>query len=294
MGCRATGAEAPPVGSSEEELRALEVFDGRTGDPVAWGTLGQRLERAEVVVIGELHGHPVGLPHAALLFHECLAHSPDAALALEFVCRDRQYALDAYLAGLLGWEELEQAMQGSSGSDVGDHRPMIEDARAAGRPVYAANAPRLYTSVARERGYEALEALSAEQQRLFDIPPVMPSGDYRERFFDLMRDDGDEDADASPPTESMLAVLRSQSLWDSTMSATVTRAVGSGCRPVFLVIGQFHSDRDGGAVQLLRHREPGVDVVVVSMVDTWSDTLREEDGGRADFVVYVGPFDDQD
>jgi hypothetical protein len=30
-------------------------------------------------------------------------------------------------------------------------------------------------------------------------------------------------------------------------------------------------------------------VVVVSFVDDWSDTLRDEDRGRGDYVIYVGP-----
>jgi len=34
---------------------------------------------------------------------------------------------------------------------------------------------------------------------------------------------------------------------------------------------------------------PGAKIVTVSFVDEWSSSLREQDRGRADFVVYVGP-----
>ena len=304
IGCRSTSQPTEPVEPppTPETLRSLALFDGHSGAEASWQELGERIDDADVVVIGELHGHPVGLPFAALLFEESLDRNPDAALALEFVNRDRQYMLDAYLQDVVDWDGLVAAMKGSKGNNVLPHKPMIEAAKRAGRPVYAANAPRFYTRIARKKGYEALKELSAEQQRLFDIPDPMPSGGYRERFFDIMRSpkpDPEQDAEASeapeeekepePPTERMKSVFRSQSLWDGTMSATTAKAVRAGQRPVFLEIGQFHCDKDGGTMQLLRKHLPGANILVVSVADTWSESLREEDQDRADFIVYVGP-----
>ena len=48
-------------------------------------------------------------------------------------------------------------------------------------------------------------------------------------------------------------------------------------------------DKDGGTVLAMRAMRPGVRIVSVSFVNEWSETLKEEDKGRADFVVYVGP-----
>lgn len=309
-GC-VTSKSSPPPPPSADTLRSLNMFDGESGARATWETLQARIDAADIVVIGELHGHPMGLPFMALLFEESLERNADAALALEFVCRDRQYMLDAYLAGLVDLEGLEEGMAGSRGNSSKPHAPMIAAAREAGRPVIGANAPRLYTSTARKRGYAAIESLGAEQQRLFDVPPVMPSGGYRERFFDMMRPAKDEtpeestaedgaqeqvavESEPEPPTDSMKAVFRSQSLWDSTMSASASRAVDEGNRPVFLVVGQFHCDREGGTLQLLHHRQPNAKVLVISVSDSWSDTLVEDDKDRADFIVYVGPFPEDD
>ncbi len=309
--CTSTAVLPPP---SPEMLRSLELFDGASGEAATWQELEDRVDQADIIVIGELHGHPVGLPFAALLFEGSLERNPSTALSLEFITRDRQYLLDAYSAGLIDWEALEDGMQGSRGSTVEPHKAMIEAARKAGRPIFAANAPRIYTTAARKRGYEALSDLSAEQQRLFDVPEVMPSGGYRDRFFELFRsmsaddDEAEEAADVEgpaeelaeeemppePPTEAMESVFRSQSLWDGTMSATTSRAFSAGNRPVFLVIGQFHCDSDGGTVQLLRRMQPEAKILVVSVADTWSESLLEDDEGRADFIVYVGPFPEEE
>ncbi len=304
LGCASTRSATPPP-TTVEDLRALAIFNGTTGERTGWESLLRRVDSADTVVIGELHGHPVGLPFAALLFEECLERQPRAALALEFITRDQQHRLDEYLDGTMDLEGLQLALKDERGNTAVPHGPMIEAAREAGRAIYGANAARVYTTTAREKGYAALQELDAEEQLNFSLPPVMPSGGYRDRFFGLMGYDPDEvdgpesnEQTSVPferplPSKTMRAVFRSQSLWDSTMAATTVRALDEGHRPVFLVIGQFHCDRDGGTRQLLRFLKPSANHLVVSVSPTWSDELLESDRGKAEFVVYVGPFDDE-
>jgi uncharacterized iron-regulated protein len=83
--------------------------------------------------------------------------------------------------------------------------------------------------------------------------------------------------------------FRSQSVWDWTMADSVARAVENGSKPVCLVIGRFHSDFDGGLIQALQRLRPGTRITTISFVSEWSESLRDEDRGRADFVIYVGP-----
>jgi len=84
------------------------------------------------------------------------------------------------------------------------------------------------------------------------------------------------------------AIFRSQSLWDATMADAVADALAQGNRPVVQVIGRFHSDFDGGTVQLLRRARPGVRVLTVGVADSTGPSLADTDLGRADFVVYAG------
>ncbi|MCW5776542.1 MAG: ChaN family lipoprotein, partial [Phycisphaeraceae bacterium] len=119
----------------------------------------------------------------------------------------------------------------------------------------------------------------------------MPSGRYRDDFFKLMS--GMADGSHTPPaggggTQMIEAIFMSQSLWDATMADAIAKALAEGNRPIVHVIGRFHTDFEGGTVQLLRRAKPEVRILTISMVDSAGVSLADDDLGRADFVVYVG------
>ena len=280
-----------PAVPQRTEAAEVRAFDGHTGQALTSAEVVARLRAADAVLFGELHGHPVGLPTVASLFEEAVEHEPAAALALEFLTRETQHLVDAYLADLIDYAGLLEATATIAGSSPADHRPMIETAKAAGLPVLAANSPRLYTRTASKQGYGRLVELGASQRALFDVPSPMPSGPYEDGFYELMashRGGLGEDG----PNDALRGSFRAQSLWDGTMAATVARALSRGHQPVFLVVGQYHCDHDGGTLQVLRHLRPDAEIVVASVAPTWSDELLEEDLGRADVILYVGPFGD--
>ena len=104
------------------------------------------------------------------------------------------------------------------------------------------------------------------------------------------------DSDESKPKEDPAAIarrlengFRSQQLWDATMGASVVKALRSGSRPVILLIGQFHSDFNGGTVQQIRARASHARILVISMQREDSTMLRDEDRDRADIIIYTGP-----
>lgn len=91
--------------------------------------------------------------------------------------------------------------------------------------------------------------------------------------------------------EEVDAGLRSQSLWDATMAASIVKAKRSGAPKVVHVVGQFHCDFEGGTVQQIRRRSPSARILVISMQreDAADDAaLRAEDRNRADIVIYTG------
>ncbi len=248
---------------------------------------------AEAVLVGENHGHPLGLQTAAQLW-SVLAQEESSALAMEFFERDEQTGLDDYLAGITTEEAFRKATNRTASNYPAGHRKMVEDAKGRGRPVIAANAPRRYVRLARTEGFDRLRGLTPEQARLVRVPDALPTGPYQEAFDEFMNGavatrapESAEDAEARRKrTEAM---FRSQSTWDWTMAESVVRLVSSGRTPTLLVIGRFHIDKEGGTVLAVRAMRPGTRIVTVSFVDAWSEKLREEDLGRADFVVYVGP-----
>ncbi|HRQ72582.1 MAG TPA: ChaN family lipoprotein [Phycisphaerales bacterium] len=264
----------------------VAIYRGDTGQRAGWEELVSAAAAADAVMIGETHGHPLGLAFAAAVWEDLLARTDRASLSLEFIERDSQVHLDDYLAGLIDEEQFRKASGRTPGNYPEGHRAMVEAAKRAGRPVIASNAPRRYVRIARASGYEHLASLTPEQRRHYVIPVEMPSGRYREEFFKLMSGMGD----ASHAGEGMVeAIFRSQSLWDATMADAVAGALAAGNRPVVQVIGRFHTDFEGGTVQLLRRERPGVRILTLSVTDSIGPSLADTDLGRADFVIHAGP-----
>ncbi len=284
--CSSTGVDPGPKIPVED----VPVFSTTTGERISIDRLAEQLADRRIVILGELHGHPTGLPLNSRLYQGCLDHHPDAPLCLEFLTRDSQYVVDAYTSGLIDWDTFESTCETFPGTNPAPHRPMIEAAQAAGAPIIAANAPRLYTTAAREHGYSRLAELSPEQQRLFATPQVVPTVRYREAFFEKMREhmQENEPQEEGALDEKLEGYYRAQCLWDMTMAQSVARAREQGGGPVFLVVGSFHCNEDGGTVQMIRELT-GLAPCVVTFVDQTSEQLLEEHRELADFVAYVGP-----
>lgn len=285
--CATQASTRQPLGTPAP--REVAVFRGSDGTRARWDELVDAAARADAVLIGENHGHPLGLASAAALFEDVLARAPRASLSLEFFERDEQAPLDDYIAGTTSLAQFEQQADRNAGNFPPGHRAMVEAAKRAGRPVHAANAPRAYVRRARLEGYGPLIALPPEETRLFEVPPWLATGDYRKRFDSVM-----SPSDAPPSTEMQQRLddaFRSQQLWDWTMADSIGRGVANFEQPVVHVIGRFHVDFHGGTVQALERRCVGVRALTVSYVDDASPLLRDEDLGRADFVVYVGAGD---
>lgn len=277
----------------EVEAPKAKWFDGATGAAASETAAASAAAGADAVVIGENHGHPLGLSTAADLWDDVLKRADHAALSLEFFERDDQSRVDDYLTGLADEKAFRLRTGRTESSYPAGHRRMVEAAKAAKRPVIASNAPRAQVRAAGKEGYERLGALTPEQRRLVRIPESEPSSRYRGDFEKVMSDPavahGPKPKDEAERKKQIESAFRGQSLWDWTMADSIAAGLSSGSRPVCHVVGRFHEDFRGGLVQALEKIRPGVKVVTVSFVDAWSETLRDEDKGRADFVVYVGP-----
>lgn len=281
--------------------REVVILHGADGSPAKWDEMVLRAAAAQAVLVGENHGHELGLASCGALWSDLIAKSPKAALAMEFIERDEQARLDDYLAGLITEADFVRLTNRSPGNYPAGHRAMVEAAKAAHRPVWAANASRVYVRQARTKGYDYLRTLTPDQQRLFRIPDELATDGYRAAFDKVMTEasgPGHASGAAKPaPTPEALAAqkaeldakFKSQSLWDWTMAESVARSIQAGGSPTMLVVGWFHVGHMGGTVQALRRLSPGAQVVTVCFVDRWSKTLNDEEKGRADFVVFVGP-----
>lgn len=319
--------DASPIDAAaiaDRDPRTLTIFDGSTGEPIAWQDLIAAIADADAIILGEQHDDGVG--HAAQLaivqdVAALRSHlATRGALAMEMLERDEQAVTDDYLEGLIDAPTLATLTHSTTWAGEGSwanwYQPIIDAARDAGWRVIAANAPRRYVRLARTHGYERLRELPAERRALIALPRTWPL-DYRQRFVDVMSamrheaqpqqppsetvqgatDDAAAHEPPPPaaaahgpiPTERINASFRSQLLWDSTMADSIARARRAGAKPVIHLVGQFHSDFNGGTVQELRARlGRNARIATVSMQRREQDALHDDDHGRADFVIYTG------
>lgn len=310
--------------------RALPMFAGNTGRLLTWTDFMQGVFWADVVFLGEMHDDKVGHEVQRAIFVDTLLLDQRTALSMEMLERQDQAALDEYLAGAIDAPTFiartDSANWGGKDKFVDYYLPIIDEAKARGTRVIAANAPREYVRMARLEGWSALRALPPERQELFSLPRPLADGRYELRFRDLMIESAAEhgasiaptapppDApapegapagaaptDATPapaPTtgpspEMIAAAFRAQLLWDSTMGDSIARALGppwSSTAPNRIVhlVGAFHVDFNGGTPQQTRARSSFARFLTVSLVHERATALREEDVGRADVVIYTG------
>ena len=268
--------------------RQLAMFHGSDGQPIDWNGLWNGVRWADIVIVGEQHDDANAHRVQLAIWEEAVVAWPGSAVSLEMLERDEQAVVDEYLAGTIDQATFVErtGSRDWAAKDTWDdfYQPVIDTAKRAHARVIAANAPRDYVKRARTEGYEALAALPAEERALFSLPADDAPDTYRTRFRDFMSGDGAHEVDEQRVDE----VLRSQRLWDATMADSIVRAwkdVPRGGKLVHLV-GQFHSEYDGGLVSEIRARAPWARILTVTVQQGRTRELRAEDRGKADVVVY--------
>lgn len=233
--------------------------------------------------------------------------------------RWRKIAQD-YLAGTIDRAQFEQRILriGWPEWEI-NYQPMIDAAKEAGVPVIAANAPwARYTRLINATDeYAGLSSLTPAQAALIAVPTQVHGGAYRVRFWQIMANraegeappppppppaptpaTGDAAITTAPPAANPHAAPRGmtdaqvldgylkQLLYDATMADSIARAIASGrVTKVVHLVGQFHSDFEGGTILELRARRPDVRVLNISLVRDDFNSLREDDRGRADIII---------
>lgn len=262
------------------------MFEGETGRIATWSDLMEGVAWADVVVLGEEHDDEVAHRFQLAIVEEMLATWPKTAVALEMIERDEQDALDAYLAGE---QDRETFLAAITSSEKGEetfaafYLPIIDSAGETSAPVVGANAPRRHARMARLEGYKSLRTLEPEERKLFDIPPHLDDGAYRDEIEKLMLEH-----EMSPTHGDVEAILRAQQLWDRTMAVSVLRALDAGMTKAVLIVGRFHGDFARGTVAQLRTARPLLDILYISILSEDVRVLQDEDRDRADLIVYTG------
>lgn len=262
--------------------RSLFVDPGR-GEERTFAAVADSLARADVVVLGELHGNAEVHRRHRDLVAALFDRRPDLVVSMEMFERDVQQVLLQYLCGDI---DEEQFVTGSRAwkSYATDYRPIVEFARQHHLPVLAANAPRPLATKASKEGAAAVagdphvaRATSAPKDR------------YWERFQAAMHGHG-----GAGDAKAMERMYEAQCLKDDTMAETIVdhlqAARARGEQPLVVhVCGRMHSDHGLGVVARIRQRNPELRVLVVSaeVVADPAAGWMAAPADLADFVLLV-------
>ncbi len=260
------GCQAPQQPRmSFDEVRSSVSIEESDGDQMSWDDMIERLDEADVVVLGELHDDHVAHLVQRAVVEDVSKRRPGTVLAMEMLERDEQPVLDDYREGVISADTFTKLTFSESWAGEGSwdewYLPIIDAAHDHGAMVIAANAPRRYVTLARTDGFERLEQLPDERRRYVEWPDPPLEGGYRNRFMELMSGDGEHDVDEDVAE----AFFRAQQTWDATMAGSVASRRPSGDGASILMLGRFHSDHDGGTVVLLQRLLPDAEIVVISL-----------------------------
>jgi len=273
-----------------------KVYTGR-GEASSLDALIDAAGAVEVVFLGETHDDRVGHGLELEIFRRLANRdagdvgdararpesSPAIILSFEMFERDIQYVLDEYLDGIITDTQFRRSARPWSSYET-DYRPVLEDAKARGLPVVAANAPRRYVNLVSRDGPAALKRLS--ETALGFLPPqpyAGPSPAYRAELEEVFSGHGAAGADSGASANGFY----SQSLWDAAMAWSVALSLMRWPdATVVHLVGSFHVRNGTGIPEQLERYRPGTRrliVVIEPVADpgTFTDDVR----GAGDFVI---------
>lgn len=263
-GCAQLPSQPAPETSAPASLYDSVLIDSQIATPISLNRLASQLAKADVVVIGEYHGHQASHLLQARLQAQLHRINPDQILTLEQFNLDRQPALSDYLAGQSGETEMREDAEAWD-NYRGSYRPLVEYARQHNLPVIAANAPADVVRCVGRTGPNYLDRLPAEQRQALPKQPFRDTPAYREKFVEAIR--GTHGTNDSAMTERMDNTYKAQLLRDNTMAMRILEARERYPEhQVVHMTGTFHSEQGLGTVALLRQQAPKLSVAVVSPV----------------------------
>lgn len=298
QGCTTLKKDAASKVPAERQASPREMkIVGRDNTVVSWDAMVERARKADVIVLGEQHDDLQSHRFQAELTAALVAASP-LAVCLEMFERDEQAFVDAYLANTLGQKTLVDLTDSRDWATPGQwdsfYQPIVDAAKAGHAPVIAANAPRRFARLARLEGFAALAAFAPAYPGQFVVPATIEEAAYAERFKAAMsHHDAPPAKGARTETPAMHALtpeqiegmFRGQQVWDATMADSAVGAWRAHGKAI-LIVGQFHTDHDGGLLLRMKAAAPNAKILTISLDKAEAAALREEDKGRADFVVY--------
>lgn len=292
-GCSQFGEPKPPP-QLPEEASNWQMFDGVNGRPFTPDELLRAMDDADIIVLGESHTDGPGHKIQTAIITTSAQTWKGMTLGLEEFDRSQQDLLDEFADGDLSADDL-RAERSFVSPQVRDNwtvwnLPKLEAARDNKAELLATNAPLKYSRMVRDLGCQYLPEFEKDERELFDCPAIGEDPAYRDRFAKRLTAAirSNKSVEMKPLQGIQIdRMFRAHRVWDATMAESLVAARRDGADKIVHIVGNFHSDYDGGLIKEIRFRAPEANVLVISLNPRRSDKLRESDLNRANIVIYT-------
>jgi uncharacterized iron-regulated protein len=249
----------------------------------------QAVAQAQIVAIGEEHYHPDIQAFELRLLQALAQHRPQhVVLAMEFLERDMQPAVDAYLSGNSDAATLHAQIKATP-AFIQYYFPLVQYVRQAGIPLLAMNVPRSLARRVTKEGLQTVAESLLPPERTYLAATFLPiTPQYRTYFLQAV-------AAAHPlPEEQHERFVEAAHLKDDTMAESLAAFLERAPDVTVLAIaGRFHFDYGLAIPALLQQRRPHVTLQRVTTMAVAADDmvdLRElMRENLADYVWFAPP-----
>ena len=216
------------------------------------------IEKANVVLVGEWHGHSGIHRFQTELLNAMVQQNPHLALSMEQFTRDRQAIVNQYLAGKIGEATLIKEANAWP-NYTSDYRPLVELAKVEKLDVIAANAPTPIVSCIAKEGLNYINRLPYKERSWLAETISVEDSAYKKRFMAFAHH-GDELQNSKQ--------FAAQVTWDETMAESIVRYLKQHPdKQVMHTAGKFHVEDGLGIAASILARAPHLNVVIVTPVD---------------------------
>ena len=245
------------------------------GKKVSYNKMMKALIKQDLIFFGELHNNPIS---HWLQYEVTAALNTERELVLgaEMMEADNQKELNDYLNGLIDQKGLDTLARLWKNYAT-DYKPLIDIAKNNQLAFIATNIPRRHASAVNRGGFEALDALDA-QEKAWIAPMPFPFDAELPRYKNII------DMMAGHATPNL---VKAQASKDATMAYFITQNWESG--QLFIHYnGAYHSDFHEGILWYVNQFKPGMSILTISTVEQADiSKLSDDHIGQADFIICV-------
>ncbi|HAW21380.1 MAG TPA: iron-regulated protein [Flavobacteriales bacterium] len=258
-----------------QELESYRIYDSK-GKQVDFGSMNAGLEKADVILFGEMHDNPI-IHWLQLEMCKARIDGNELVLGAEWFESDNQVVMDEYLAGVITHDHLKKEAKVWPNYKT-DYSPIIDFAKTNNLDFIATNIPRRYASLVSKQGPNALDSLGQDSKVLLPALPYSVTKDDEgyERMRSMMGAHGHG--------MNIDYLIAAQALKDYTMAQNILS--NRTKKQQFIHFnGTFHSQGHDGIANYLMAADKKMKVSVIATVEADALDWNEEWNGYGDFLI---------